>query len=118
MCTWPDVFISLSYFLADQLHKMGFKPAINVIHNPIDIAGTSSKSKDTTQGFHRSVLYAGRFPRDKGIELFLKTAEQLKDIKFFVAGAGDLIDLVKKADAELPNVEMTGMLNKEQLFNV
>ncbi|MDP9043033.1 MAG: glycosyltransferase family 4 protein, partial [Bacteroidota bacterium] len=63
------------------------------------------------------VLYAGRFSKDKGIELFLQAADKLKNIKFLIAGVGDLIKMVEEADREMNNVEYLGSLNKEQLFD-
>jgi glycosyltransferase involved in cell wall biosynthesis len=112
--SYPDLFITPSHFMSGQLHKMGFDHKIEVIHNPIDIKQFPHSKKMTE--FKNTVLYAGRFSKDKGIELFLKAASGLKDVKFLIAGVGDLIELVEQADRELKNVEYLGSLNKEQLL--
>ncbi len=112
--SYPDLFITPSHFMAGQLHRMGFKHEINVIHNPIDIK-QFSRSKEM-KGFNQTVLYAGRFSKDKGIELFIEAASRLKNVTFLIAGVGDLIELVEKADKEMSNVEYLGSLNREQLL--
>lgn len=112
--SYPDLFITPSHFMSEQLHKMGFKRKINVVHNPIDIGQIKGSKKMT--GFKHTVLYAGRFSKDKGIELFLEAAKQLKEVTFLIAGVGDLIELVQKADKEMSNVEYLGSLNKDQLL--
>jgi len=112
--SYPDLFITPSHFMAKQLHKMGFEHKISVIHNPIDIKQFKQFKKMT--GFRQTVLYAGRFSKDKGIELFLEAAAGLKNIKFLIAGVGDLIEMVERADKEMDNVEYLGSLNKEQLM--
>jgi glycosyltransferase involved in cell wall biosynthesis len=112
--SYPDFFITPSHFMSEQLRKMGFDRSINVIHNPIDIKQFRHSKK--LKEFSKTVLYAGRFSKDKGIELFLKAASNLKNIRFLIAGVGDLIELVEQADRELENVEYLGSLNKEQLL--
>lgn len=113
--SYPDLFISPSHFLANQFGKMGFKYPIKVIHNPFNTAAfTRRKSHSKKQ---HAVLYAGRFSVDKGIALYLNLAKQFSEIKFLIAGAGDVEDDVRKADREMANVEYLGSLNREQLFN-
>jgi glycosyltransferase involved in cell wall biosynthesis len=111
--SYPDLFITPSHFMSGQLHKMGFEHNIDVIHNPIDIKQFPRTKK--MNEFRNTVLYAGRFSKDKGIELFLEAASRLSNIKFLIAGVGDLIDMVEQADKELENVEYLGSLNKVQL---
>ncbi|HEY8734137.1 MAG TPA: glycosyltransferase family 4 protein, partial [Puia sp.] len=113
--SFPDLFITPSHFMAKQLNRMGFNHDIKVIHNPINIRQIT-RSKNM-QGFQQTVLYAGRFSKDKGIELFLQAADKLKNIKFLIAGVGDMIKMVEEADREMNNVEYLGSLNKEQLFD-
>lgn len=112
--SYPDLFITPSHFMAGQLQKMGFDHKINVIHNPIN-TGHFTGVKNMT-AFQKTVLYAGRFSKDKGIELILEAAAKCKDVKFLIAGVGDLIEMVEKADREMENVEYLGSLNKEQLM--
>lgn len=113
--SFPDMFITPSHFMATQLSKMGFNHEIKVIHNPINIS--QFKRTKNMKGFQQTVLYAGRFSKDKGIELFLEAASKLENIKFLIAGVGDLIDQVEQADKDLVNLEYLGSLNKEQLFD-
>jgi glycosyltransferase involved in cell wall biosynthesis len=113
--SFPDIFITPSHFMAAQLKKMGFRRDINVIHNPINIA-EFTRTK-TTQGFQKTVLYAGRFSKDKGIELYLDAAAKMGHIQFLIAGTGDLQDMVEQADKNMANVSYLGSLNREQLLN-
>jgi glycosyltransferase involved in cell wall biosynthesis len=113
--SYPDMFITPSHFMARQLNKMGFDHQINVIHNPINTTQFTRFKK--MQGFQQTVLYAGRFSKDKGIELFLEAAAQMQNVKFLIAGVGDLIEQVEQANKDLENVEYLGSLNKEQLFD-
>jgi glycosyltransferase involved in cell wall biosynthesis len=101
--------------MARQLNKMGFGRDINVIHNPINLHLISrSKPSGPVQ---KTVLYAGRFSKDKGIELFLSAAAELPDIRFLIAGTGDLLKEVEDADRRLENLSYLGVLNREQLFD-
>jgi glycosyltransferase involved in cell wall biosynthesis len=109
------MFITPSHFMAKQLNKMGFNHEINVIHNPINTR--QIRRSKNMRAFQQTVLYAGRFSKDKGIELFLQAADKLKNIKFLIAGVGDLIDNVERASKELDNFEYLGSLNQEQLFD-
>ena len=112
---YPDLFISPSHFMARQLNKMGFGREINVIHNPINLhLITRSKPSGPLQ---KTVLYAGRFSKDKGIELFLQAAAELPDTRFLIAGTGDLLREVEDADQRLDNLNYLGVLNREQLFD-
>ena len=113
--SYPDIFITPSHFMAKQLNKMGFNHEIKVIHNPINISQFKRTKK--MNGLQQTVLYAGRFSKDKGIELFLEAASKLKKVKFLIAGVGDLIEMVKKAGKEMANVEYLGSLNRDQLFD-
>ena len=113
--SYPDMFITPSHFMAKQLHKMGFDHEISVIHNPINTTQFTRFKK--IEEFKQTVLYAGRFSKDKGIELFLQAAAQLQNIKFLIAGVGDLIEQVEQANRDLANVEYLGSLNKDQLFD-
>ncbi len=112
--TYPDYFISPSQFLAEQYKFMGFKYEIGVINNPINIF--ENKTRKNTSSFTNTLLYAGRFSKDKGIEIFLHAADQLANIKFLVAGSGDLIEKVIQSGENMPNVEYLGNLNKEDLI--
>jgi glycosyltransferase involved in cell wall biosynthesis len=112
--TYPDYFISPSKFLAQQYNNMGFVRNIHVINNPINIF-ENIRTKNTSS-FTNTILYAGRFSKDKGIEIFLYAASQFNNIKFLIAGSGDLIEKVTEAGRIMPNVEYLGNLNKENLI--
>lgn len=112
--TYPDYFISPSRFLAEQYKFMGFQHEIAVINNPINIF--ENKSTKNTSSFTNTFLYAGRFSKDKGIEIFLHAADRLKNVNFLVAGSGDLIDKVIQSGENMSNVEYLGNLNKENLI--
>jgi glycosyltransferase involved in cell wall biosynthesis len=111
---YPDNFISPSKFLAKQYKNMGFKFDISVINNPINIF--ENNFTKNTSSFNNTLLYAGRFSKDKGIEIFLRAAVHFKNIHFLVAGTGDLMDKVIEADKTMANVEYLGNLDKETLI--
>lgn len=57
------------------------------------------------------VLFFGRVTKIKGVELVAEAAKVLPNIKFVIAGQGDMEFLFK----DLPNCKMTGFLQKDPL---
>ncbi len=111
---YPHLFISPSHFLAKKFHELGFKYPIAVIHNPFDME--TIRDRKSSYQRKKTIIYAGRFSVDKGIALYLDFARRNPDIHCLIAGNGDVEADVRKADAELPNLEYLGVLNKKALF--
>lgn len=112
--SYPDNFISPSKFLAHQYKLMGFPREIHVINNPINIF--ENKTSKNTAHFTNTILYAGRFSKDKGIEIFINAANHFPNTKFLIAGTGDLTELVIQTAKTKSNIEYLGNLNKETLI--
>lgn len=111
---YPDVLLSPSHFLASQFGKMGFKGHINVLHNPIEIDKVPRlPQKKQLSG---SFLYAGRFTKDKGLDLYLELPKKFPDRTFYIAGHGELEDQVRKTADTYTNLVYLGVLNKRELF--
>jgi len=66
---------------------------VRVIHNGIEIKENEPASRRVA-GNQKTVLFLGRITRQKGPEFFVRAAsrvlEKLKDVKFIMAGWGDL----------------------------
>lgn len=112
---YPDILLSPSYFLAGQFAQMGFKRPIQVLHNPIEVDKVPRLPLKTN--VERRFLYAGRFTKDKGLELYLSLPGKFPDSTFFIAGHGEMEEEVRKAAATYTNLVYLGVLNKRDLFH-
>lgn len=88
---------------------------IEVIHNGIDVGPTTSRPP-SAEG--KRVLFLGRVTRQKGPEYFVRAAARVArrraDVRFVVAGTGDLIPRVTDLARELGvenRFEFTGFLS-------
>lgn len=111
---FPDILVSPSYFLAKQFANMGFKGHINVLHNPIEV--NTLPRLPVKARLEGSFLYAGRFTKDKGLDLYLSLPAKFPGCRFYIAGHGELEEEVRKAAAEYTNLVFLGVLNKKELF--
>lgn len=81
-----ETYISPSNFLKNKVCEFGEDSnKIIVLHNFIDAEINSEKVEKENY-----VLYFGRLSIQKGIRTLIKACEELPDIKFVVAGNGDL----------------------------
>jgi glycosyltransferase involved in cell wall biosynthesis len=105
-----DMFIAPSHFLKNKVVEFGeSKDRIKVIHNFIDELGVNDLPKKENYA-----LYFGRLNVQKGIPTLIKAMKRLPDIKFVIAGEGDLEDEVKG----IANVEYVGFKKGEELKNL
>ncbi len=112
-----DQVITVSQFTKDLIIKhYGVSPdKIKVVHNGIDYE--KPKQKETFGSDQKIVLFLGRLTLQKGPEYFMEAAKKAldlrPDIKFVVAGTGDMYGKMITRAAELgiaKNVLFTGHL--------
>jgi glycogen synthase len=103
-----DKIIAISNFIKETIikHYGISSDKIEVVHNGIDtetynLVPTTSK----IQKKNKIVLFAGRITLQKGPDYFVKAAkkvlEKRKDVKFIIAGQGDMLPRIMNSVAEL-----------------
>ncbi|GAB3334322.1 glycosyltransferase family 4 protein [Marivirga atlantica] len=116
-----DVIIAVSQYHADIIHKVyGIdKQKIKVVSLGID----PLKAVDYSSPFEENIiLFAGRLSQQKGVFAFIEIAAQLliehKDLKFVIAGDGELAqEVVSKINEKglSGNFSFTGLLERRAL---
>ena len=115
---YPELFgmVKHNIFLS-KLHKEKVEEKAKVkiknyslVPSPIDVKKFVPKGKKE----RNSVLWAGNFCEDKGSKLFLSHVKDNPGFKFYVAGWGTDIPLLKDNE----NVEYLGELNTEELIKM
>jgi len=96
------------------VEKLGARK-VDVVGTPLAMSFLRSAPKPPLSPMKR-VLFAGRLAPEKNVPAVLEAARRLKDIEFVIAGDGPLRASVKKESASLPNITMTGWLNREELL--
>lgn len=106
-------FISPSEFVKNKFIQSNFKGQIEVLPNLIE----PSSQKFSVNYIGDGVLFFGRLSAEKGVNILLKAAKLLPDIKFRIAGAGPQEHKLKiwACKNNLKNVEFLGFLGKEKL---
>ncbi len=99
-----DIFITPSQFFKNKMIEWGFPEyKMRVVRNPY-------LSPVQVPPLGDKVLYLGRLHQEKGIEIFMKSLLQLRDVPVIIAGNGPeekyVEEFVKKH--ELKNVELVG----------
>ncbi len=120
-----DRVIAVSYKTKTQLiEKYGIDPQkIEVVYNATDVPPQNAAPEKTPlRKKQKTVLFLGRLTQQKGPDYFLRAAQKVlsvePDVKFVVAGKGDLLDDLKELAAELgikKKVLFTGFLKKDPL---
>lgn len=64
------------------------------------------------------VCFAGRLAAEKNLHAILSAARQLPEIRFTLAGDGPLRAEITEAAAQLPNVQLTGWLERDALIRL
>jgi glycosyltransferase involved in cell wall biosynthesis len=105
---YADKIISVSNFTKKKLvEKYGADPnKIEVIHNGgVSDLKLEKKKNNFFKDNSKIVLFAGRITLQKGPEYFLKAAKKVleveKDVKFVMAGSGDMLSRMIELSAEL-----------------
>jgi glycosyltransferase involved in cell wall biosynthesis len=126
-----DAVVAVSYKTKTQLiEKYGIDPRkIEVVYNAADTetpaAGRTTPAQEAAleaaQPHQKTVLFLGRLTRQKGPGYFLQAARKVlsvePDVRFVLAGKGDMEAELKKLAAQLgirKNVVFAGFLEKEQ----
>jgi len=105
-------FIAPSQFLADKMAAWGEPPGkFRVIPNPVDIPETPA----SREGDY--LLFVGRLSQEKGIDVLIRAAAKVPQIKIKIAGIGPeesrLKQLAETHDAV--NVEFVGFQRRDDL---
>jgi glycosyltransferase involved in cell wall biosynthesis len=102
-----SLFLTPSRFLREVLIAGGM-PAdrIRVVPNFVDLDACCASDEG------RYVLFAGRLEAYKGVLNVLEAARRLPDIPFRIIGTGTLEAEVRRIAASLPNVTVTGHLDR------
>jgi len=119
-----DVLVAVSNFTKRRLiESYGVDSSkIRVIHNGgiSELTPTLNKNLTINKG-EKIVLFTGRITLQKGVEYFIKAAQKVlkynKNVKFIVAGAGDMLsDMIELASnlGILDKIYFHGFYNREE----
>ena len=94
--------------------EMGFN--VVQIPNAIDLNIIPKKS---TRQYENQIIFAGRLSKEKGVEILLKTGEQLPDsYHLLIAGSGPLEEKVKNLAAKKSNIHYLGYQQKQDVLSL
>jgi glycosyltransferase involved in cell wall biosynthesis len=119
-----DKIIAVSAFtrniILDRYGISGEK--VEVVHNGIERSGNNTLPSGTAGKDEKTVLFLGRITMQKGPEYFLQAAkkvlEVMDNVKFVMAGSGDMMQRAIEMAAELgigSNVSFTGFLRGDDV---
>ncbi len=118
--------IAVSYKTKTQLiEKYGVDPQkIEVVYNATEtVNGEAEKTNGSAKPGkkHKTVLFLGRMVQQKGPDYFLRAAKKIlavqPDVKFIMAGKGEMVEELKELAEELEihrRVTFTGFLKKSE----
>lgn len=119
-----DKIIAVSNFTKNKIAAHYGVPSekINVVHNAVDLSQHCHAENFEIKKTDRVVLFLGRLTLQKGPDYFVyaakKVLEREKNVKFIVAGSGDMEPFVIEKSAELgisDKVLFAGFLNQEDV---
>lgn len=116
MFRYSDIVLANSPDMCEQARKTG---ASNV-----RLMGTSVASDFVTtpivpaQPAIQSILFAGRLAKEKNIHAVLEAAKVHRGMQFTISGDGPLKAEIHEACKFLPNVTMTGWVQRDRLMNL
>ena len=94
--------------------RMGAR-RVELIGTPIEPLLLRPPAPITDESFG-PVLFVGRLALEKNLDKIFAAARALPDVPFAIAGDGPLAEEVKAADAELPNLDYVGWVDREALL--
>jgi glycosyltransferase involved in cell wall biosynthesis len=124
---FADSVITVSEYTKEKIVKhYGIKPEkINVVYNATSFEDTGCIENSALKKNNKVVLFLGRITSQKGPEHFLRVAKKVlehrKDVRFVVAGSGDMESYIIEKSAELGiagNVIFTGFLKDEDVNKI
>ena len=119
-----DKIIAVSHFTKDKIKNHYSVPSekIAVVHNAVDFSQHYYEEESHLKGNDRLVLFLGRLTLQKGPDYFVHAAKKIleheKNVKFMIAGTGDMEPLVIEKAAELGisgRMLFAGFLNPEEV---
>ena len=119
-----DKIIAVSNFTKDKIMKHHGVPSekIAVVHNAVDFPQNCCEEQMHLKGRDRIVLFLGRLTLQKGPDYFVYAAKKIleheKNVKFIIAGTGDMEPFVIEKAAELGisgKIMFAGFLNPEEV---
>jgi len=119
-----DKIIAVSNFTKDKIktHYSIPKEKIAVVHNAVDFSQHYYEEEAHLKGNDKLVLFLGRLTLQKGPEYFVYAAKKIleheKNVKFMIAGTGDMEPFVIEKAAELGisgKMLFAGFLNPEEV---
>ncbi len=122
-----DKVIAVSYFTRNIIiHRYGIRgDKVKVVHNGVERSDRSILAKSWIRKNEKIVLFLGRITMQKGPEYFLKAArkvlEVMDDVKFVMAGSGDLMHRTIEMAAQMgigQKVLFTGFLRGEDVQRI
>ena len=122
-----DKVIAVSYFTRNiVISRYGISgEKVEVVHNGVERNGNWTLAESGVGEDEKIVLFLGRITMQKGPEYFLQAAkkvlEVMDNVKFVMAGSGDLMHRAVEMAAELgigSKVLFTGFLNGEDVQKI
>ncbi len=119
-----DIIIAVSNFTKNKIiaHYGVSTEKVRVVHNAVDLTQRYFQDNFEIKKTDRVVLYLGRVTLQKGPDYFVyaakKVLEQEKNVKFIIAGSGDMEPFIIEKVAELgiaDKVLFAGFLNQEDV---
>lgn len=119
--------IAVSHRSRNQLIELYKIPAkkIEVVYNGGSTQTTAASDRPfipTSEPLHKTVLFLGRLTQQKGPDYFLRAAKLVlsfePDVRFLIAGSGDMLDDLKELSEELAiaqNVTFAGFLKRNEV---
>jgi glycosyltransferase involved in cell wall biosynthesis len=107
-----DYFLCPSQWMYDLMGKHGYATD-KLVYVPNVVEKSKVKRVKRTD----TVLYFGRFSKEKGIDILLEAAKQTPDISYICIGTGPMKkEIQQKIDEEeIRNVELKSWMDKEKL---
>ncbi len=102
-----DAVITVSNFVKKRcVNQYGISSEkIRVVHNAVEFSGEKAEEADHIKREDKLVLFLGRITLQKGPDYFLEAAKKVVDVdpnvKFVMAGSGDMLPRMIEKSAEL-----------------
>jgi len=122
-----DCVVAVSYLTKNIVTTRYGVPEkkVEVVYNAVDLPGGAKWQMEPIRHTEKIVLFLGRLTMQKGPEYFLRAAkkvtEKFTDVRFVVAGSGDMITQCVKEVADLKlgrYVTFTGFLRGDDVARV
>lgn len=109
----PDHVIGPSQHVIDVHRRKGMfdsVPTSRIQHGVDDIAEAIP-----TESAEKSVLYAGKIQRSKGLETLFEASRSLSDVTVHICGGGPMEETVADVASEVENVRYHGFVSEDRL---